>query len=116
MCMGISTKIVFMMAWMISTVLAYIGGVLLGSVNGVSTTLNHIAGNCFPVVLLGGLESIPGVLIAGLIVGVLEYLSGQYLDPIVGASTREIVPYIILILVLIIRPHGLFGLKRIERI
>jgi len=116
MCMGISTKIVFMMAWMISTVLAYIGGVLLGSVNGVSTTLNQIAGNCFPVVLLGGLESIPGVLIAGLIVGVLEYLSGQYLDPIVGASTREIVPYIILILVLIIRPHGLFGLKRIERI
>ena len=114
--MGISTKIVFMMAWMISTVLAYIGGVLLGSVNGVSTTLNQIAGNCFPVVLLGGLESIPGVLIAGLIVGVLEYLSGQYLDPIVGASTREMVPYIILILVLIIRPHGLFGLKRIERI
>lgn len=116
MCMGISTKVVFIMAWVIATLLAYIGGVLLGSINGVSTTLNTIAGNCFPVVLLGGLESIPGVLIAGLIVGILEYLSGLYFDPIVGASTREIVPYIILILVLIIRPYGLFGLERIERI
>ena len=116
MCMGISTKMVFIMAWVIATLLAYIGGVLLGSINGVSTTLNTIAGNCFPVVLLGGLESIPGVLIAGLIVGILEYLSGLYFDPIVGASTREIVPYIILILVLIIRPYGLFGLERIERI
>ena len=116
MCMGISTKVVFIMAWVIASLLAYIGGVLLGSINGVSTTLNTIAGNCFPVVLLGGLESIPGVLIAGLIVGILEYLSGLYFDPIVGASTREIVPYIILILVLIIRPYGLFGLERIERI
>jgi len=116
MCMGISTKTVFVIAWIISTVLAYLGGVLLGSINGVSTTLNQIAGNCFPVVLLGGLESIPGVLIAGLIVGVLEYISGQYLDPIVGASTRAVVPYFILILVLIVKPYGLFGLKRIERI
>lgn len=116
MCMGISTKTVFVIAWIISTVLAYLGGVLLGSINGVSTTLNQIAGNCFPVVLLGGLESVPGVLIAGLIVGVLEYISGQYLDPIVGASTRAVVPYFILILVLIIKPYGLFGLKRIERI
>ena len=114
MCMGISTKMVFILAWVIATLLAYIGGVLLGSINGVSTTLHHIAANCFPVVLLGGLESIPGVLIAGLIVGVLEYISGLYLDPIVGASTREIVPYIILVLVLIIKPYGLFGLVRIR--
>jgi len=116
MCMGISTKAVFIMAWVISTVLAYIGGVLLGSINGVSTSLHQVAANCFPVVLLGGLESIPGVLIAGLIVGILEYISGLYLDPIVGASSREIVPYFILVLVLMIKPYGLFGLERIERI
>ncbi len=116
MCMGISIKVVFVMAWVISAVLAYIGGVLLGSINGVSTSLHQIAANCFPVVLLGGLESIPGVLIAGLIVGILEYMSGLYLDPIVGASTREIVPYCILVLVLMIKPYGLFGLERIERI
>ncbi len=116
MCMGISTRLVFIMAWVISTFLACIGGVLLGSINGVSTTLNAIATNCFPVVLLGGLESIPGVLLAGLIVGVLQYMSGQYIDPLLGASTRDIVPYIILILVLMIKPYGLFGLKRIERI
>ncbi|MFH1115745.1 MAG: branched-chain amino acid ABC transporter permease [Pseudomonadota bacterium] len=116
MCMGISIKVVFVLAWVISAVLAYIGGVLLGSINGVSTSLHQIAANCFPVILLGGLESIPGVLIAGLIVGILEYMSGLYLDPIVGASTREIVPYCILVLVLMIKPYGLFGLKRIERI
>lgn len=116
MCTGISTKLVFIMAWAISTLLACVGGVLLGSINGVSTTLNHVANTCFPVVLLGGLDSIPGVLIAGFIVGILEYMSGQYLDPIIGASTKDIIPYIILILVLIIKPYGLFGLKRIERI
>lgn len=116
MCMGVSTKMVFAMAWVISAVLAYIGGVLLGSINGVSTSLHQIAANCFPVVLLGGLESIPGVLIAGLIVGILEYISGLYLDPIVGASTREIAPYCMLVLVLMFKPYGLFGLKRIERI
>ena len=116
MCMGVSIKVVFVMAWVISAVLAYIGGVLLGSINGVSTSLHQIAANCFPVVLLGGLESIPGVLIAGLVVGILEYMSGLYLDPIVGASTREIAPYCILVLVLMIKPYGLFGLARIERI
>lgn len=116
MCMGVSIKVVFVMAWVISAVLAYIGGVLLGSINGVSTSLHQIAANCFPVVLLGGLESIPGVLIAGLVVGILEYMSGLYLDPIVGASTREIAPYCILVLVLMIKPYGLFGLERIERI
>jgi branched-chain amino acid transport system permease protein len=116
MCMGVSIKVVFVMAWVIAAVLAYIGGVLLGSINGVSTSLHQIAANCFPVVLLGGLESIPGVLIAGLIVGSLEYMSGLYLDPIVGASTREIAPYCILVLVLMIKPYGLFGLERIERI
>jgi branched-chain amino acid transport system permease protein len=116
MCMGISTRGVFIVAWVISTLLAYIGGVLLGSINGVSTSLHQVAANCFPVVLLGGLESIPGVLIAGLIVGILEYMSGLYLDPIVGASSREIVSYCILVLVLMIKPYGLFGLERIERI
>lgn len=115
-CMAISTNLIFIMAWVISTLLACIGGVLLGSINGVSTTLHHIAANCFPVVLLGGLDSVPGVLIAGLLVGILEYMSGQYLDPILGASTREVIPYVILLMVLIIKPYGLFGLKRIERI
>lgn len=116
MCTGVSTRGAFIMAWVISTVLAYVGGVLLGSINGVSTSLHQVAANCFPVVLLGGLESIPGVLVAGLIVGVLEYISGLYLDPILGASSREIVPYCILVLVLMIKPYGLLGLARIERI
>ena len=116
MCMGISTRMVFILAWVLSCVLAFTGGVLIGTIHGVNTTMYEIGEKSFPVVLLGGLESIPGVLMAGVIIGVLEFMCGQYLDPIVGASTTDIVPYIILLLVLIIKPHGLFGLKRIERV
>ncbi|MDY6880837.1 MAG: branched-chain amino acid ABC transporter permease [Desulfatiglans sp.] len=116
MCMGISTRMVFVLAWVLSCVLAFTGGVLVGTIHGVNTTLYEIGEKSFPVVLLGGLESIPGVLLAGIIIGILEYMCGQYLDPMVGASTTDIVPFVILLLVLIVKPYGLFGLKRIERI
>jgi branched-chain amino acid transport system permease protein len=116
MCMGISTRMVFTLAWSLSCILAYAAGVLLGIIHGVSTSLYEIGTSVFPVVLLGGLESIPGVVVAGLIVGVIEFMSGQYIDRFVAGSTREIVPYIILLLVLVIKPYGLFGLKRIERV
>jgi len=66
----------------------------------------------FPAVLFGGLESVTGAIIGGLVIGVLESLVGGYIDP----KLSEISPYIILLLVLLIRPEGLFGLRRIERI
>jgi branched-chain amino acid transport system permease protein len=66
--------------------------------------------------IFGGLQSIEGVLIAGPIIGILEYLAGGYIDPIVGGGLKDIFPYIIMMFALIIRPSGLFGWKIIERI
>ena len=69
-----------------------------------------------PVVLLGGLESLGGALIAGLIIGVAEMLAGAYLDPLVGGGLKDIFPFIIMIAILLFRPQGLFGWERIERV
>ncbi|MBA7643845.1 High-affinity branched-chain amino acid transport system permease protein LivH [subsurface metagenome] len=69
-----------------------------------------------PVVLLGGLDSIPGAIIAGLIIGVTENLAGAYLDPILGGGMRDLFPYILIMIILMVKPYGLFGWVRIERI
>jgi branched-chain amino acid transport system permease protein len=71
----------------------------------------------FPVVILGGLDSVVGAIVGGMLIGILENLSAGYLDGIVpGGGTREVFPFIILIIVLLIRPYGLFGTKEIERV
>ena len=83
---------------------------------GVSQMLSPIGLMVFPVVILGGLESIGGALVGGLVIGLVQSLSGGYLDPLLGTGTKELAPYIVMLLILLIRPFGLFGLKRIERI
>lgn len=113
---GIRVHNVFAWAWIISAVVSAIGGMLLGSIVGISYAMSWVGLKVFPIVLLGGLESLPGAIIAGLIVGVLENIAGGYLDPLVGGGIKDIFPYIILIVVLLIKPYGLFGLERIERI
>lgn len=113
---GIRVHNVFAWSWAISAVVSAIGGMLLGSIVGISYAMSWIGLKVFPVVLLGGLESLPGAIIAGLIVGVLENIAGGYLDPLVGGGIKDIFPYIVLILVLLVKPYGLFGLERIERI
>ena len=113
---GIRVHHVFAWSWAISAVVSAIGGMLLGSIVGISFAMSWIGLKVFPVVLLGGLESLHGAVIAGLIVGVLENIAGGYLDPLVGGGIKDIFPYIILIVVLLIKPYGLFGLVRIERI
>ena len=113
---GISTKMVFALSWVVASVVATVAGVLLGTISGVTLGMPVMAIKAFPVIILAGLESIPGVIIAGPLVGVLEYLAGRYLDPYVGGGTMDVAPFVILILILIVRPYGLFGQKRIERI
>ena len=66
--------------------------------------------------LIGGMESIAGVILMGPVIGVLETLTIQYLDPMIGGGLGEVVPYIVMLIVLVFKPYGLFGLKRIERI
>jgi branched-chain amino acid transport system permease protein len=109
---------VYALAWIIACVVGVVGGILLGGVSGVMIPLADIGLKAMAVVILGGLDSIGGAIIAGLILGVLENLAAGYLDPLMpsGGGLANVFPFIVMIVVLIIRPYGLFGLKRIERI
>ena len=112
---GVQVKFNYSIAWGIGTVVAAAGGILLGVVTFVFYGLGLIGMKVLPVVILGGLESISGAIVAGLLVGVLENLAGAYLEPYLK-GIKEVAPFFILMIILLIRPHGLFGLERIERI
>jgi len=113
--MGISVKRVWAVAWAIAAVTAAVGGILLMSIfGGVSGSIARVGLLVFPVVILGGLDSIPGAIIGGLIIGLLQSYAGGYLPPDLGMG--EVVPFIILLLILLVRPYGLFGQRFIERV
>lgn len=114
--MGISVKKVFAMSWAIAAIVSAIGGVLIGNINGINNSLSFIGLKVFPCVILGGLDSIIGAVIGGLIVGVLENLSGGYLDSFFGGGVKEVAPFIVLVIILMIKPYGLFGKIDIERV
>jgi len=110
--MGISVRRIFAMAWALAAVSALVGGILLGDVTEVSGRLASFGLYVFPVVILGGLDSVPGTIVGGLTVGLIsQYVSG-YGDP----GLAQIAPYLLLIAILMVRPYGLFGETRIERV
>lgn len=114
--LGINVKWIFALSWVVGCLSAAIGAILLGTMFAVDSGLGGLAIiHALPVVLLGGLESIPGAFIGALFVGLAETFAGTYVDPYVSGF-RELMPYILMVLILMFRPHGLFGLKRIERI
>jgi branched-chain amino acid transport system permease protein len=110
--MGISVKRVFAVAWSISALAAALAGVLVANIVGVSGAVSSIGLRVFPVVILGGLDSIPGAIMGGVIIGLLEAYGGGY----VGQGLGPVIPFIILILILMVRPYGLFGQEIIERV
>ncbi|EJL43565.1 branched-chain amino acid ABC transporter permease [Brevibacillus agri] len=114
--MGISVKVIFAVTWAISAIVSSVGGVLLGNINGVNSSLALIGLKVLPVALLGGLDSIPGAIVGGFIIGVLETLAGGYLDPILGGGVKEVLPFVVLVLILMFKPYGLFGKREIERV
>jgi branched-chain amino acid transport system permease protein len=115
--MGISVKKMFAISWAISAIVSAVGGILLGTIRGgIDMSLSFMGLKVLPVVILGGLDSILGAIVGGVIIGVLENLSGGYVDPIVGGGAKEVAPYIALILILMFKPYGLFGKKKIERV
>ena len=114
---GIKATTVYAVSWVIACVVGVIGGILLGGVSGVMIPLAEIGLKAFAVVLLGGVNSIGGAIVAGVIVGVLENVAAGYLDPLLPrGGLAQVFPFIVMIIVLIFRPYGLFGLVRIERI
>ena len=114
--MGINVQRYFAMAWALTGIVSALGGIIWGAMLGVDNQLPLVGLKVFPVVILGGLDSIVGAVVGGLVVGVVEALAAGYLDPVVGGGTKDFAPYVLMILVLMIRPYGLFGRRRIERI
>jgi branched-chain amino acid transport system permease protein len=114
---GIRATTVYAVSWVVACVVGVIGGILLGGVSGVMIPLAEIGLKAFAVVLLGGVNSIGGAIIAGIMMGILENVSAGYLDPLLPrGGLANVFPFIVMIIVLIFKPHGLFGLVRIERI
>jgi branched-chain amino acid transport system permease protein len=114
--MGINVERYFGVAWAMTGVVSALGGVLWGNMLGVDVNLALVGFKVFPVVILGGLDSIPGAVIGGLIVGIVENVAAGYVDPYVGGGTKDFAPYVLMILALMIRPYGIFGKRIIERV
>jgi branched-chain amino acid transport system permease protein len=115
--LGIKATTVYAVSWVIASIVGVVGGILLGGVSGVMIPLAEIGLKAFAVVLLGGANSVGGAIVAGIMLGVLENVAAGYLDPLLpGGGFAQIFPFVVMIIVLIFRPNGLFGLARIERI
>ena len=109
---GVNIHRVFQLAWIMAAVVACIGGIFLAHINYLDVHMGFIAVRVFPAVILGGMESIIGAMVGGLIIGLAENLVGG----LIKSGLQDVTAYIILILVLLVRPYGLFGVKEIERI
>jgi branched-chain amino acid transport system permease protein len=115
--LGVSVKRIFALSWCIACVVSTLGGIILGNVRGgVDFSLADLGLKIFPVVILGGLDSVAGAIVGGILIGVLENLSGGYLDPIFGGGVKEVAPFVVLVLILMLRPYGFFGKAVIERV
>jgi branched-chain amino acid transport system permease protein len=114
--LGVDTRRINAIAWGTSGVTAAFTGYVWGSVLGVDPLLGMIGILVFPVVILGGIDSIAGALVGGITVGIVEGMAGGYLDPIVGGGFSLVAPLLLLLIVLMVRPYGLFGRREIERV
>jgi branched-chain amino acid transport system permease protein len=113
---GIPVTRVFSMSWMFACVVAAIGGILVSSIGNISHGLVETGLKSFSVVILGGLDSFIGAIVAGPIIGLAETYGGGYLTEYTWPGLKEIIPFVIIIIVMVIKPFGLFGEERIERI
>src|ERR671927_468766 len=114
MAMGINLRRYFALAWAMAGIVSALGGIVSGTMLGVDNQLALVGLKVFPVVILGGLDSVMGAVVGGLIVGIVENFAAGYFDPIVGGGTKDFAPYVLMILVLMVRPEGIFGRRRIE--
>lgn len=113
MALGVHVRRVFALSWAIAALVCAMSGIVLGIINGINVhEVSAVGLKVFPVVILGGLDSIGGAILGGLIIGLLETFTGGY----ISTGLREVIPYIALIIILLIKPYGLFGLVEIERV
>jgi branched-chain amino acid transport system permease protein len=102
----------FALAWALAGVSAVVGGILIANLIGVSGEVSNIGLLVFPVVIVGGLDSVPGAVVGGAIIGLLTAYTGGYL----GGGLDAVIPYVALVAILLVKPYGLFGEVRIERV
>jgi branched-chain amino acid transport system permease protein len=114
--MGISVRWVFALAWCFGAMASVIGGIVIGNISGISVYMGDIGLKVLAVIILGGLDSIGGAILGGFIIGILENLTGLYIDPLIGGGAKDVAPFLILVFIIMIRPYGLFGKKIIERV
>jgi len=114
--LGVSARFVYAAAWAIAFMSAGVGGALLGNINGINISVGSLGLLVLPAVVLGGLNSVPGAIVGGIIIGVLQNLSGTYLDVYFPGRVKETMPFAFVALFLLFKPYGLWGWERIERV
>jgi branched-chain amino acid transport system permease protein len=117
--LGISVKTVFAISWAISATVSAVAGVVVAVVNGVSSGLSAYGIKVFPAAILGGLDSIGGAVLGGIIIGLTQTLTAGYQNeyaPWLGSGFSDVMPYFVMIAILLVRPYGLFGTKEVRRV
>ena len=114
--LGVSARFVYAAAWSIAFMAAGVGGTLLGNINGLNISVGFLSLLVLPAVVLGGLNSVPGAIAGGIIIGILQNFSGAYLDKYFPGGIKEIAPFVFMAVFLLFKPYGLWGWERIERV
>lgn len=116
MAYGINARFILLIIWAISSSCIAVAGIMISNFGALSAGSGIVGIRAFPVVLIGGMDSIGGALIGGIIIGICEALAGTYLEPLGLIGFKDVAPYFVMLIVLFIRPYGLFGTVRIERV
>jgi len=114
--LGVSVKVVYALAWAIAFMAAGVGGTLLGNINGLNISVGYLGLLVLPAVVLGGLNSVPGAIVGGITIGILQNLADGYLSRFTPGGVKEIAPFAFMIIILLFKPYGLWGWVRIERV
>lgn len=114
--LGVSARFVYSAAWAIAFMSAGVGGALLGNINGINISVGYLGLLVLPAVVLGGLNSVPGAIVGGIIIGVLQNFSGTYLDEYFPGGVKQVMPFAFMAVFLLFKPYGLWGWERIERV
>jgi branched-chain amino acid transport system permease protein len=114
--LGVSARFVYATAWAIAFMAAGVGGTLLGNINGLNISVGYLGLLVLPAVVFGGLNSVPGAIVGGMVIGVLQNLCGAYLDRYFPGAVKEIAPFVFMAVFLLFKPYGLWGWERIERV
>ena len=113
---GVSARFVYAAAWAIAFMAAGVGGTLLGNINGLNISVAYLGLLVLPAVVLGGLNSIPGAIVGGIMIGLLQNFCGAYLDRFFPGGVKEIAPFVFMSVFLLFKPYGIWGWERIERV